>query len=694
MNIETVAVYSEVDRNAMHVHLADQAHQIGTGNEPQKSYLNQEELLELALKHRADAVHPGYGFLSENAEFSSSCQREGVIFVGPRPESIRSMGIKNESKRIMIGANVPVVPGYHGDEQTNERLLDEAKKIGFPVLIKPVRGGGGKGMRIVWKLEDFLDQLESSRRESLKSFNDSSMLIEKFIQKPRHIEVQVFGDLHGNHVYLFERDCSIQRRHQKIIEEAPAPFLENDKRCELGQMAVAAAKAVDYVGAGTVEFIMDRSTSEFHFMEMNTRLQVEHPITEMITSTDLVQWQLLVAAGHRLPKLQDEIRFSGHAFEARIYAENPSQDFLPQTGELELVSLPSSDDDHSGKLIRLDTGVRQGDFISPFYDPMISKLIVWGENRDEALNRMVKALSNYRILGLETNIGFLQKLVSVKSFKEADIGTDFIDLHQEQLLESKSSTTSELSPELVAEIVSIIFQLIGAAESDANQHNVSNHSSLRSFRTIGHRGPIYRFEGLKIVDNFGDESRFDVDFQSSGVSSGHMKVMTHEDKVELFSGPVHADFLDQKQRSVILASLDNGRTRFRFEAKSPILCNDTKSRLLLRNESLGQTHEIELPTKNLFRKSGAQNMANMVGNPLEARAPMPGLVEKVLVKAGDRVEVGQSLVILSAMKMEYTIKSATSGRVQQVNCKPGESVPKELVLVRLEEEVGAESQPR
>lgn len=677
MNIETLAVYSEADRNAMHVQLADQAHQVGSGSEPQRSYLKQEELLHLAHSNGANAIHPGYGFLSENSEFSTRCQEEKLVFVGPSPESIRSMGIKSESKRIMIAANVPVVPGYHGDEQTNERLLDEAQKIGFPVLIKPVRGGGGKGMRVVYNKENFLDELDSSRRESLKAFNDQSMLIEKYIEKPRHIEVQIFGDSQRNYVYLFERDCSVQRRHQKIIEEAPAPLLDSSKRRELGEMAVAAARAVDYVGAGTVEFIMDRENGQFYFMEMNTRLQVEHPITEMITGTDLVEWQLRVAAGERLPKQQAQIYLNGHAFEARIYAENPEDNFLPQTGSLDYICLPEclqGNGNNRSDGIRLDTGVRQGDHISPFYDPMIAKLIVWGRNRDEALERMRRALGDYVILGLPTNVSFLKRLASNKSFQLADVGTDFIDLHQSELFpDSQSRVCGKISSNLIAEIGAVVFILV---ENGASAHafGISSSPKLRAFRTIGQHGPIYEFTNLKLANL---PNALHVKFHASGANEGELSISSANQQA--FKGLIKKVV----NANEIIVGLQDGRQLFKFRQKSPILSKENETKLLLRNESIGETHEITLNSENLLNESMARTQAPAGGNPLQARAPMPGIIEKVLVAVGDRVESGQSLIILSAMKMEYTIKAAADGLIDEISCKQGDFVAKEALLVRL-----------
>uniref|UniRef100_A0A672IKV5 Methylcrotonoyl-CoA carboxylase 1 (alpha) n=1 Tax=Salarias fasciatus TaxID=181472 RepID=A0A672IKV5_SALFA len=426
MGVRSVAVYSDADRHSMHVAMADEAYHIGPAPS-QQSYLSMEKVLEVAKRSGSHAVHPGYGFLSENTEFAEACKQEGIIFVGPPSSAIRDMGIKSTSKHIMSAAGVPIIGGYHGEDQSNEKLQAEAARIGYPVMIKAVRGGGGKGMRIARSDADFLEQLESARREARKSFNDDVMLVEKFVEDPRHVEVQVFGDMHGNAVYLFERDCSVQRRHQKIIEEAPGPGISPEVRRKLGEAAVRAAKAVNYVGAGTVEFIMD-AQHNFYFMEMNTRLQVEHPVSEMITGTDLVEWQLRVAAGERLPLLQDDIILRGHSFEARIYAEDPNNDFLPGAGPLLHLSTPASDS-HT----RIETGVREGDEVSAHYDPMIAKLVVWGEDRSAALKKLRYCLRQYNIVGLNTNIDFLLSLSGHPEFEAGNVTTSFIPQHYADL---------------------------------------------------------------------------------------------------------------------------------------------------------------------------------------------------------------------------------------------------------------------
>ncbi|GAB6018588.1 Methylcrotonoyl-CoA carboxylase subunit alpha, mitochondrial, variant 2 [Chamberlinius hualienensis] len=430
LGIETVAVFSEADRNSLHVKLADEAYLIGPASS-QESYLVKEKIINVAKQSGAKAIHPGYGFLSENTEFAGLCQQSGVIFIGPPASAIRDMGIKSTSKEIMSAAGVPIIEGYFGDDQSLTRLKSEAKKIGYPVMIKAVRGGGGKGMRIAITEDEFESQLDSAKREALKSFADDVVLIEKFVETPRHVEVQVFGDQHGNYVYLFERDCSVQRRHQKIIEEAPGPHISEEVRRKIGEAAVKAARAVNYVGAGTVEFIMDKHHN-FYFMEMNTRLQVEHPVTEMITNTDLVEWQIKVAAGEKLPLMQEEIKLNGHAFEARIYAEDPKNNFMPGAGHLAHLSTPKPASD-----VRIETGVLQGDDVSVHYDPMIAKLVVWSSDRTSALFKLRHCLSQYHIAGLSTNINFLLDLAGHPEFQQGHVHTDFIPQFNKDLFTEK-----------------------------------------------------------------------------------------------------------------------------------------------------------------------------------------------------------------------------------------------------------------
>ncbi len=427
MGIDTVAIYSEADEGAMHVAMADEARLIGPAP-PRESYLNIDRVVAAARDSGAEAMHPGYGFLSENAEFAEACAAAGIVFIGPSPDAIRAMGSKAAAKALMEAHGVPVVPGYHGADQDDSLLLAEAEGIGFPVIIKASAGGGGRGMRVVADAGEFARALDGARREAKGAFGDDTMLIERYLERPRHIEVQIFGDSHGNIVHLFERDCSIQRRHQKIVEEAPAPGLTQERRLYIGEAAVAAARAVDYVGAGTVEFIAEDGAERFYFMEMNTRLQVEHPVTEAVTGLDLVEWQFRIAAGERLPLRQEEIALSGHAIEVRLYAENPARGFLPATGTLHRLHWPQ------GEAIRVDTGVRPGDTVTPFYDPMIAKIIAHGSDRATARARLARALADTALLGVATNLGFLARIVADADFAAGAVDTGFIERRRAALL--------------------------------------------------------------------------------------------------------------------------------------------------------------------------------------------------------------------------------------------------------------------
>ena len=439
MGVETVAVYSDADRDALHVKMADQSIYIGP-SPASESYLAIDKLIAAALESGAEAIHPGYGFLSENADFCRQCGEHNIAFIGPPLEAIMSMGSKSAAKTIMAKAGVPLIPGYHGDNQEPKTLKKEADNLGYPVLLKAAAGGGGKGMRTVQTEADFDQALDAAKREAMSSFDDDIMLVEKLVLQPRHVEIQVFCDSHQNAVYLFERDCSLQRRHQKVIEEAPAPGMTEKLRQKMGAAAIKAAQAINYEGAGTVEFLLD-SRGEFFFMEMNTRLQVEHPVTEMITGQDLVAWQLSVAAGDPLPCSQDELSITGHAFEARIYAEDPTHDFLPATGTLEVLDPPAENN-----YVRIDTGVLEGDKVSIYYDPMIAKLIVWGKDRAQALNRLTDALAEYRITGVTTNIGFLYNLATSNAFRASAVDTSFIEQNHNEIFRLRDADIEYAAP--------------------------------------------------------------------------------------------------------------------------------------------------------------------------------------------------------------------------------------------------------
>ena len=439
MGIATVAVYSDADRDALYVKMADEAVYIGPAPS-NESYLVVEKLIQAAIETGAQAVHPGYGFLSENAEFCRQCAANNITFIGPPVEAILAMGSKSAAKTIMANADVPLVPGYHGDDQSPDLLKHEADTMGYPVLLKAAAGGGGKGMRAVYSAAEFDSALHAAKREALNSFNDDIMLVEKYLLKPRHVEIQVFCDSHQNAVYLFERDCSVQRRHQKVIEEAPAPGMTPELREKMGAAAIKAARSIHYEGAGTVEFLLD-SRGDFFFMETNTRLQVEHPVTEMISGQDLVAWQLIVAAGEPLPCSQEQLKINGHAFEARIYAEDPDNDFLPATGCLSLLT-PPAESSH----VRVDTGVVEGDEVSIYYDPMIAKLIVWDTNRTRALARLTEALSRYRVAGVTTNIGFLYNLATSSAFRAGDVDTGFIEHHSDEIFRRREEDIDYAAP--------------------------------------------------------------------------------------------------------------------------------------------------------------------------------------------------------------------------------------------------------
>lgn len=646
LGVRTVAVYSDPDKNSMHVAMADEAYNIGPAAS-QESYLRGDKILEVATRSGAQAVHPGYGFLSENAEFAEECGRAGVVFVGPPANAIRDMGIKSTSKAIMSEASVPVVGGYHGEEQSDERLAAEAHQIGFPVMIKAVRGGGGKGMRIAMKPEEFKEQLESARREAMKSFGDEVMLIEKFVERPRHVEVQVFGDQHNNYVYLFERDCSVQRRHQKIIEEAPAPGLTWDVRRSLGEAAVRAARAVGYVGAGTVEFILDPSHN-FYFMEMNTRLQVEHPVSEMITNTDLVEWQLRVAAGEPLPLTQDEIKLSGHSFEARIYAEDPNAGFLPGAGPLTHLSTPAPSQD-----VRIETGVRQGDEVSVHYDPMIAKLVVWGHDRNTALNKLTTCLSQYNIVGLSTNVDFLISLATHPSFQAGDVSTDFIPEHYQTLFPARTPTKQLLCQAALAQVLEE--ELEGIRKVAASQDPTS------PFRP----SPTPRINHTLV----------------------RTLPLTCEGKVE----EVRVEYLGEGKYCMTV-----GGENFEVSG-SLVLDNNTRLLSVSVDGSIARSCVVlDGRDTYLFTQSGGwkvsvpapkfeSELGKVIGASGGAVAPMPGVVEKVFVSPGQTVAAGDPLVVMIAMKMEYVIKASSAGVVEKVLFTPGQSVAKNASLVKLKE---------
>jgi 3-methylcrotonyl-CoA carboxylase alpha subunit len=626
LGIQTVAVYSDADADALHVQMADEAVHIG-GSAPADSYLLIEKVIAAAKQTGAQAIHPGYGFLSENSAFCQRCAENNLIFIGPPVGAIEAMGSKSAAKQLMETAGVPLLPGYHGADQDVERLQSSAAEIGYPVLLKAVSGGGGKGMRQVHSADEFSAALAAAKREALSSFGDDAMLVEKYLQQPRHVEVQVFCDSFGGGVYLFERDCSVQRRHQKIIEEAPAPNLPDGLREQMGEAALRAAAAVNYVGAGTVEFLLD-AAGAFFFMEMNTRLQVEHPVTEMITGQDLVEWQLKVANGEPLPCQQSDLQISGHAFEARIYAEDPDNDFLPAAGKLNWLRQPTET-----AQVRVDTGVVQGDEVGVFYDPMIAKLIVWDENRDRALQRLARALGEYQIVGVTTNIDFLQRLATNEAFIAQQLATDFIEQNRAALFQR-----TPLSLQTMLPLAALYLTLRRCVQSAPEQDRTSPWHARDSWRL---NAPSTRVESL-LID--GVEQRVVVE-----TTSPDTYVLSFDGGSCVVSGslvgPALTATLDGHQQSVVIVeqgseiSLFTGSATFEF---SPLLAD------------LGE--EIAHDDGSGFK------------------APMNGTVVDILVQAGDSVSAGDTLVIMEAMKMEQAIKAPIAGVVGEVFYQKGDLV--------------------
>ncbi len=644
LGIRTVAVYSEADANARHVRLADEAVLLGPPA-ARESYLVAEKILDAARRTGAQAIHPGYGFLSENADFAEACAAAGIVFIGPPASAIRAMGSKSAAKALMEKAAVPLTPGYHGDNQEPEFLKQQADAIGYPVLIKAAAGGGGKGMRLVDKGEDFIAALASCQREARSSFGNDQVLVEKYITRPRHIEIQVFGDSQGNCVYLFERDCSVQRRHQKVLEEAPAPGMTPERRRQMGEAAVAAAKAVCYVGAGTVEFIANQDGS-FYFMEMNTRLQVEHPVTEMITGQDLVEWQLRVAAGEALPLRQEQLQIRGHALEARIYAEDAGKGFLPSTGRL-LHLVPPAE----GLNVRVDTGVEEGDEITPHYDPMIAKLIVWDEDREAALARMRQALADYRVVGVTTNIDFLSRLVSCPAFAGADLDTGLIERQQDFLFPD--------SPEVPRDVIltATVAELLRERDQAAQQGQRSGDPWSPWNRRDGWRMNI---AARRTVSFRVGETQVDV-----GVAyAGEDWQLTLRNDTLLARGRLLAhdrlavELEDRRLMASVVAVAE----------KRHVFLN-SGTYVIERHDPL-----------HLVEAGGAQ------GGGLTA--PMPGKVVALLAQPGP-VAKGTPLLILEAMKMEHTITAPKQGNLKGFRYAVGEQVADGAELVDFAPEAAA-----
>jgi 3-methylcrotonyl-CoA carboxylase alpha subunit len=635
LGIATVAVYSEADRGALHVVLADEAWPIGP-SPASDSYLNIERILAAAGKSGAEAVHPGYGFLSENAEFADACEARGIVFIGPPASAIRAMGSKAAAKALMQRHGVPLVPGYHGEDQSPARLLDEAEQIGFPVLIKASAGGGGRGMRVVERAADFGAALAGARREAAASFGDERMLVEKYLTRPQHIEIQVFADRHGNTIHLFERDCSIQRRHQKIIEEAPAPRLDAERRGAMGEAAVAAAKAVGYVGAGTVEFVAE--AEGFYFIEMNTRLQVEHPVTEAVTGFDLVEWQLRVAAGEALPARQDEVFVQGHAIEARLYAEDPERGFLPQTGTLHRLRLPAAE------TARVDTGVRQGDAVTPFYDAMIAKIVVWGEDRATALARLRRALAETAVLGVTTNLGFLAQVLAHSEFAAATVDTGFVERRLGDLIPPRRPAPDAA---LAAAALSRVLSRAAAATAEA----------ARSGDAFS---PWARIDGWRLNGRGHQEIRF-----RDGAEERAVRATAREETwlLELGERRIIAS-AESGSDGLLTLVLDGVRRHVAvldYGAETAVFFDGSSWRFV----------EVD----PLAASSGEDPTAGRL------TAPMPGRITQLMVEPGMSVRRGQPLMILEAMKMEHTVAAPADGVVEAVRFSAGDQVEEGAELV-------------
>ncbi|MDG9760777.1 acetyl/propionyl/methylcrotonyl-CoA carboxylase subunit alpha [Pseudomonas sediminis] len=618
MGIRTVAVHSAIDANARHVREADMAVNLG-GAKPGESYLLIDKIIAAAKASGAQAIHPGYGFLSENAGFARAIEQAGLIFLGPPASAIDAMGSKSAAKSLMEAAGVPLVPGYHGEAQDLDTFREAAARIGYPVLLKAAAGGGGKGMKVAESEAQLAETLESAQREAQSAFGDSRMLVEKYVLKPRHVEIQVFADQHGNCLYLNERDCSIQRRHQKVVEEAPAPGLSPELRRAMGEAAVKAAQAIGYVGAGTVEFLLDER-GDFFFMEMNTRLQVEHPVTEAITGLDLVAWQIRVARGEPLPLTQQQVPLNGHAIEVRLYAEDPDHDFLPATGTLALYREAAS-----GEGRRIDSGVAEGDSVSPFYDPMLGKLIAWGENREQARLRLLAMLDNTLVGGVKTNLAFLRRILAHPAFAAAELDTGFIPRHQQQLL----PTPSQLPDTFWQLAADAWAQSETPRQRDDDPH--SPWSALSGWRS-------------------GGAAEIDLHLSSQGESR-----------------KVRASNRACLQDEELLADIDGTRQRLRA---------------IRKGETLYLQWQGELHAITRFDPIAAAEASH--GQQGGLSAPMNGSIVRVLVEPGQAVEAGTALVVLEAMKMEHSIRAPEAGTVKALYCREGEMVSEGAVLVELE----------
>ncbi len=659
MGVLSVAIYSEADVDACHVKAADEA--VCVGPAPAlESYLNIPNIIDVALRVGADAIHPGYGFLSENVEFCRACGDAGLVFIGPPAKAIEIMGSKSQAKTLMNRAGVPLVPGYHGDDQSLAVLQKEADKIGYPVLIKASAGGGGKGMRVVSSSNEFEGALVSAKREATSSFANDEVLLEKYLQHPRHIEVQVFFDQQGNTVYLFERDCSTQRRHQKIIEEAPAPGMSESLRKKMGIAAIDAAKAIQYVGAGTIEFLVESDSNgkyeHFYFMEMNTRLQVEHPVTEMITGLDLVEWQINIATGKSLPLTQDELKIKGHAIEVRVYAENPDNNFYPDTGKITALYEPIT---HAK--VRIDSGIENGSDVSVYYDPMLAKLIIWGEDRQQAIIQLENALSNYYIGGVKTNIEFLRSCIGHAAFRKGEISTHFIDDNGEEILSIQKQKRKSVRNENLALIA---LTLILRSEKNANH---DPWSSLHSWRINSNR------RKLSVINYEGEKFSLSYQTINSQVNKDYCVYIGKEiggDEVGVeISGSYSDDRLD--------ATFSDYRVSVQIVCHIQGDCDTDKRYTLLREN--GSYPFDEQPVK----RNRDQNGDGSVAGASEIVAPMNGHVIAVSVREGERVKKGDELVVIEAMKMEHTLRASADGKIEKVLCENDQLVKGGEQLIKM-----------
>jgi 3-methylcrotonyl-CoA carboxylase alpha subunit len=651
LGLRTVAVYSEADRDALHVRLADEAVCIGPAA-ARDSYLNGARILAVARDKSCEAIHPGYGFLAENAEFAQACGDAGIVFVGPPPDAILRMGSKSAARQLMSGAGVPVLPGYDGADQTDAALLAAAGRLGFPLLIKPTAGGGGKGMRIVRAADQLIEALASARREAAKSFSDDRLLLERFVEKGRHVEIQVFADNHGNALHLFERDCSLQRRHQKVIEEAPAPGLSDATRAAMGAAAVAAAKAVAYCGAGTVEFLYDAGA--FYFLEMNTRLQVEHPVTEMITGLDLVEWQFRVASNERLPLTQAQVERHGHAVEARLYAEDPERGFLPSTGRLSRLRFPASQEH-----VRIDAGVEEGDEVTVHYDPMIAKVIAWAPDRLGAIERLQQVLEATEVEGVRTNARFLWQILSAEPVRSGDVST--------RLLESDARLGLGLDEQEVRDA----WLLAAVAGLHALPGDAAGHAHAAASPWDAATG--FRLNGPAEVRV---PLRLDVKAPATPVGLAEQGAQQHWLRLHREHGGVEVTLGAQSHR-VAVTEVTPGTWAGRIDGR-PVRARITaeRDRLIVRRqcvrfdfiEDTGAEHHVSAEHEGHFK------------------APMPGTVLDVRVAVGEHIAAGAVLLVLEAMKMEHSITAPWPAKVAIVNVKAGERVEEGTDLIQLEPE--------